>query len=403
MATGKWTEEFLESMRRETDPLADGVVAELFAQGGIGAVANLHQSLVAQDGVPQGGDVPKVLADYLEESARLPDWADPKITETGEKVLMSNGAIAFAILACASLPECYTDRRGIPVLWSTQQLNEHVHRRVWETAQFILDVLSPGGLRAGGKGILAAQKVRLMHATIRHLMLQAPEGEIDRLQTPGIAAVLLGHSWQEELGMPVNQEDLAFTQQTFAWVGVRSLRKLDAGLTAEQEEAVIHCWNVIGHIMGVRRDLQPRDVAEAELLFETIKARLAGVSPESQSMTAALLDFVEGMIELEHFKPLPAVLTRFLVGDETADLLAVPAPAPDESREARHWIEALEGFEHVTSDAFKLFSPTRKIAEWIFKTMLSKLFKMPRGWERKLFSLPQELASSWKIVDEEPI
>ena len=41
----------------------------------------------------------------------------------------------LACLLCASLPECYVARRGVPVLWLTQQLEQHTTRRLYETAQ----------------------------------------------------------------------------------------------------------------------------------------------------------------------------------------------------------------------------------------------------------------------------
>ena len=63
-----------------------------------------------------------------------------------------------------------------------------------------------GALDAGGAGIRSAQKVRLMHDAVRHLILE--------------------HGWDPALGLPINQEDQLGTLLTFSAVILDGLRKL---------------------------------------------------------------------------------------------------------------------------------------------------------------------------------
>lgn len=400
MAQARWTPEFLESMRQEMDPLADEVVRKLFEDGGLAQVGRLHGRLLDQDGVPVEG-LPDYLTEYLLETAD-PGDPDPDALRLAEEVLTSHGIVAFTILACASLPECYVDRPGVPVLWETQKLNAHVDRRSIETSQFVIGVMSPGGLEREGAGVRAAQKVRLMHASIRHLMLEKSDRELADGQAPDIAQQFLSHDWKHELGMPLNQEDLAYTLQTFGWVTVRSLRKFDAGLTPDHEEAVIHLWNATGRVMGIREDLLPANVAEAEQLFTAIKTRVADApSQEGQSLTAAILNFAESHIPgplHSRYGHVPRMLMRFLVGDETADMLAVPALTPEEARAAERIEQTIRRVEHREEALLRSSVHHRDMADWLFQHMAGGMVRMARGGERSMFDIPDHLAESWELT-----
>lgn len=417
MTQGKWTNDFLEAMRQETDPLADAVIADLFAHGETGEVMKLHRMLLAEGDLTQP-DLPPVLADYRAKTGQLPSWADPELILIAEKVLMSHGLIAFVILAGASLPECYADARGVPALVLTQKLTEHAKRRILETSQFIIQVLTPGALVEGGKGILAAQMIRLMHASIRHLILTQPASSAERAeQTADFVTVLHQHTWDASLGQPLNQEDMAYTLQTFAWVTVRSLRVLEAGMTPREEEAIIHCWNVIGHVLGIRRDLMPQSVEEAELLFTTIKRRVVGPSQDSQLLTRGLLGFLEEFwtkdvpipdtkldLKIDALSLIPPMIIRELIDEATAAQLGVPVIEPSLKEKLTRFLlgdlmrEALHVDEKVLHGSSKL----RQMSDVLFRTMLKKVTQMPRGWQRQLFAIPTELEASWGVTDTTP-
>ncbi|MBA2603289.1 MAG: DUF2236 domain-containing protein [Acidobacteria bacterium] len=399
MSTDKWTDEFLASMRQEMDPPADEVIRRLFDEGGLAGLRQFHSHILRNDGIPLDG-LPPYVVDYLLETAEPPAWMDRDAVRMAEEVLSSYGLIAFTVLAGASLPECYVDRPGVPALWLTQKINAHVYRRVVETSQFVMGVMVPGGLERGGKGIQAAQKVRLMHASVRHLMLQTPDEQLAKGTTSDIADVFRSHTWREELGLPINQEDLAYTLQTFAWVGVRGMRDLECGLTRDQEEAVIQVWNATGHTLGIREDLMPADVAEAQLLFERIKARIAAPSEEGASLQAALLNYQESLIPefMGNYRHLPRMIMRHLVGDDTANMLGVPPLMPVEVEEAHEGIALIEGLDHVEDHVFHGFSPVRKGAEWLFRRMLETYARLPAAWERDLFTIPEGLATEWSIA-----
>src|SRR5581483_7387456 len=126
-------------------------------------------------------------------------------------------------LFCYSLPFCYAARKGVQVVWLTSRRYTNPTRRIIETAQMVVDVMRPGGLSAGGTGVKTAQKVRLMHAGVRH-QIHAYTG------------------WNAEFGEPINQEDMAGTLMSFSWVVVDGLRRLGMGLNDAEAEAYLHAW-----------------------------------------------------------------------------------------------------------------------------------------------------------------
>src|SRR3954447_12870941 len=158
------TDSFLESMRQIGDPLADGVIAELFEKSEVGAVNSLMKNLITNE-FPEPESLPAVVRDYLTKTDKLPEWADANLITAGEQVFWRYGPKLILILHCYSLPFDYLDRNGVQVLALTTRLASNPTRRIVEVAQFLVDIMQSGGLSApGGRGRRTIQKVRLMHA-----------------------------------------------------------------------------------------------------------------------------------------------------------------------------------------------------------------------------------------------
>lgn len=101
--------------------------------------------------------------------------------------------------------------KSLQVLSATHRMDErHVHRRIYETAQLIIATYFARGLAAGGLGISAIQKNRLMHPRIRHPLTSPTQADADPKPCT-FADVLLAMPWDaSELGRPISFEDPAF-------------------------------------------------------------------------------------------------------------------------------------------------------------------------------------------------
>ena len=312
MSETRWTDAFLEPMRTVGDPLADQTIQAVIDSGGPQALEAVLRSLARNDAVvPE--DLPLAVQDYCAQTARLPSWADPTVIVKGQEIFDRYGAEITAILLCASLPSCYALAKGVHVLLLSRQLSEYVDRRINETARFMFDVMMPGSLVDNGLGVRATQNIRLLHATMRHIMLSKP-------------------AWQADWGYPLNQEDMAFTLMTFSVVVLDGLRRLNIALTPDEQAAYFHVWNVVGTILGVHPSLLPSDAEDGRALVDTIRRRQYGPSEAGTTVTTALITFLQHIIPGTVFDGFVVANIRFLVGAEVSDMLDVPEP---------HWTRAL--------------------------------------------------------------
>src|SRR3954470_3813794 len=281
--TFPWTDSFLEPMRQTGDPLADAVISELFAKSEVGAVNELMKTLITNE-FPEPATLPPSVRSYLEDTDRLPDWANPELIAAGERVFWRYGPKLVLIFHCYALPFDYLGRNGVQVLALTTRLLSNPSRRILEVSQFLVDIMQAGGLTApGGRGRRAIQKVRLMHAAVRKLAAESPD-------------------WKREFGLPVNQEDLAGTLMSFSWVVMDGLDKLGVSLSKSDREAYLHCWLVAGHLLGIRADLLPPDVESAGALSAAIARRQFGPTPEGQQMTKALVQMMADTLPGDVFR-----------------------------------------------------------------------------------------------------
>src|SRR5690606_16277595 len=104
-------------------------------------------------------------------------------------------------------------------------------------------------------------------------------------------------------------------------------------LTEERREAFLHCWSVVGLLMGILPELLPSSVDEAERLFLAIQARQKAATEEGRTLTRAQERFVEDSLRRQGIggRFVAPRLTRMLIREltpiEIAHLLDVRPPA----------------------------------------------------------------------------
>lgn len=343
MNVEKWTDAALDRMRTIGDPEADAAVAKVDLPGSVEQVSLFLANLIENDtsilGPNAKTQIPPAITEFIRDHSALPPWADPVKIQLGQAAFMRHGPAALAGLLCASLPECYSHKNGTQVLWYTQNLEEHTVRRVYQTALIILDVMrppshdgkEPGGLDAGGAGVLSSVKTRLFHAAMRHLILSRPGPDCPSVAPgarPSLAGELLHSDWNEEAwGKPINAEDAIFTLLTFSYVILRSWDRLGCGLSSAEREGYIHCWNVVGYFLGIPVELLPTSWDDAELGFTRLQEHQQEGSPEGVKLTDALRAVIGKIVpDATLATHIDHTLMRFLMSDRTADLVGVPHP-----------------------------------------------------------------------------
>jgi hypothetical protein len=373
MTEQRWTNDFLDAMREQCDPPADEAVRTLFQDGKVPAANALMKQLVVNENVSLEMLAPPLRA-YFEQSGRLPPWMDADLVLQGEEFFGRYGPHIVTALFCASLPSCYAAAKGVHVLHLTARMETDAHRRIVETAQMLVDVMSPGGLAPGGRGLRSAQKVRLMHAAVRHLIRRSGQ-------------------WNTAWDQPINQEDMAGTLLSFSTVVLQSLEKMGCELSEAERRAYYHAWRVVGFVLGVDERLIPETVDDGLRLQTVIQQRNYGATPEGRALTKALLELLDSITPGNLFNGMPATLIRHLLGDATAELLAVP-PAD--------WTRVLVGplrvLGWVGEEIVDLHGPQAvQLVELIGRKIVEGLVWVNRGPERVPFRLPTQLRETWDV------
>jgi hypothetical protein len=374
---------FLDACRAEADPEADALADRILAsvvQPGDDVAAPARRMLrafVETDVVPDAWSPPFV-REYL--TAPLPKPLVPgAVVRRGEQLFALHGPEILAALGCYSLPAAYAANAGVQVLAQTGFLESHPTRRLVETAQMIVDVMRPGGLAPGGPGVLAARKVRLMHAAIRRLILARAQPRWD-------AAAL---------GVPINQEDLAGTLATFAWLPLDALHKLGVRVPAEDRDAYVAAWGVVARLIGLREELVPDGAAQAEELSERIQARQvkpAVPNPDGRELLRALLAMMEEKVPVRALRFGPASLMRLFLPRDVADALGVPR-----RRFADLAVRAAARLVGVVNDVADAKPLERRFFGRLNLAIIQAVLDHERGGKRPAFDLPLSLRGTWQL------
>jgi hypothetical protein len=279
------------------------------------------------------------------------------------------------VLGFYSLPSAYAAAKGVQVLYRTAYLTKRPVRRVLETTQMVIDVMSPGGLGPGGRGVRVAEKVRLMHAAVRHLLRSDP-----------------AKPWDDSLGVPINQEDLAGTLMTFSYVVFDGLRKLGIVLDGDEQAAWLHAFCRVGQLMGVDEDLLPSSMSDAAALTRAIFTRQAAACPEGQAMMAALLEGLGGMMPIHGLAPSAARFFLEKVPFTDVDIPTILAiPEPSWSEHLLDWESRLGGLVHDVADG----PATGALLRWASLHLIQGFVVAERGGQRPAFAIPEKLSDLW--------
>jgi hypothetical protein len=338
--TSRWTDAVLDQARLQGDAEADEPIVDLLRQrhgrsrmsvGGYNHLVDLATALVAH---PELSLVPNShLSEELKQAGKLgasftpveaPPWVDEEKLARGSDLWQSDSILCIAVLYAHSLPACYLHAQGVPALYETDRLAEqkYLFQRIFETALMLDEVMRPGGVtvthdferaahEAGpearryiwGSGIVSARKVRYLHAYIRFMLLNPHMTQAGSHPPPAEPLTEPAQSylkqadarqkpWDMSLGIPINQEDLAFVLLTFGYVIPKGMETWGRRVPVEQKQGFLHLWRVVGYVMGVRSDLMTDDLDEAAALYEQILARHAGRSIAGPILTSGVMNLM---------------------------------------------------------------------------------------------------------------
>ncbi|MER6240575.1 oxygenase MpaB family protein [Streptomyces clavifer] len=371
-----YTETSLDALRRSGDELADATVAALFERGEVGKFNTLMR-YVSTAGAPLPDGLPDAAREYLSATSAPPAWVDWEEMEKARLFFIDNNVHISTALSFASMPACYVVPHVAKLLSATHGLS-YPSKRMAETGQFTVYLMQPDAFETGSRFIPAAQKVRLLHASIRHHLRRE-----DRWDT-------------DALGTPICQEDLIGGQMFFSLVVLDSLHRLGIHMSAEGADAYYYAWRVVGAMLGVDQDAVPKSLDEARQFLDLYMLRHMGPSEEGAHLTRQLIDLYEEVVPGTFFDPVVSALIRYLVGDTCADWLQVPRTT---------WDTVVGAMPHVLGvmEAIEDRSPlaARALDRIGHLTTLFELSSLTRGRVMH-YAVPEELRKDYGITDTVP-
>ena len=340
-----------------------------------------------------GPETSAVMDAYIEESSQLPAWADTTLIKKGQKLFELYGPEVFMLLNVSSLPMCYCCGNGAQVLYDTGRLmapngnTDPLARRLMETAQMIVNILSPGGLDANGRGITTLQKVRLIHASIRYFLKHQ--------QTP----------WDNaKLGEPINQEDLAGTLMSFGPVILTGLKNLGVKFSDEDATAYMHCWNVAWHMLGINEKLLPDTYEQGFELASKILNHQALPSEAGKALTSSCVTFINYVIPGNAFDSLPGYLMGYFLQDFSQASQKDLASCIGVSSQAHMKDKLVLRLTHFVTETLSIVESqdifVRKVVSAFNKLLLQGIIHYYNGGKGVQFFIPPSLEASWGLTNQ---
>ncbi|MES2766553.1 MAG: oxygenase MpaB family protein [Bacteroidota bacterium] len=367
---------YWDLQRQIGDPFADTTIERLIADGSFSSAREI-MTLLTGNKLFLPESTPPALKEYVLQASILPEWFDPEKIKQAERISTDFGLVGAFVLLCKSLPECYALHRGAQVLHATGRLIAHktvvapyIHR-IMETLQFASSVMQQGGFTENGRAIEAILKVRLIHAAIRYFTKNSPA------------------EWDvTELGVPINQEDLAFTLTTFSYSVIIGSRMAGIKVSHNQRENFVHMWAVTAYLLGITPENIPMDFEQSGILHRKILARQAGYSPEGEDLTKSLVEFMHYLC--------PSIITRWFtthlihhfVGEKVSNAIGI-------SSGTSRFIESAEKILHKTINIFTTYEQSTplfgKIMRWFTHNVVKAVLAHYSDRKSQQFQVPESL------------
>lgn len=292
---------YIEDKRQVGDINSDSFIKTILELGEIQEINSIFTELVYNKEV-KAAEMPDYFKNFFSQYSQMPDFYDQTKIDLAQDCFKRFGPSIIIAYFCKSLPECYACGKGSEVLIQTKRLTNHTRRRIAQTAQFVIDVMSPNGLSIDGRGVATSLKIRLIHSSIRYYFIKSVKSNRIQYDIP-------------LNGVPINQIDLLGTMLAFSVVVVQGLDGLGIKLTNEEKESILDLWKCVGFLIGIETELMPKDYAEAETLWQIITTTQDNFKPTSAGtvLNNDLIELLDNLIPFKFLDNIVLILMNKLI------------------------------------------------------------------------------------------
>ncbi|MEU3400785.1 oxygenase MpaB family protein [Streptomyces filamentosus] len=285
------------------DGLADPLMASMLDRGHVPAINTAWASWVNNDD-PLPSGLPAEFAAYLGRVNVLPDWADPVKLARAADFNRRRDTYLFMLYGLGSgIMSTVIPREAKSVYWSAGGAD--MQDRAAKTFTFGYDLAELNAFESSGQFVVTANKTRVVHAAVRHLLPQSPHWRAVADET-----------------VPISAADILVTFHSLGTYVYRKLRDWKIPFPAADQEAFLHSWQVAVHLLGVPHEHIPRTWAEAERQSAQVLTPILAPSTEGIALAEELLGLT-AQIDLGVTRGFLNEFVRYVLSDEVGDWLGL--------------------------------------------------------------------------------
>ncbi|TDV37772.1 uncharacterized protein DUF2236 [Actinophytocola oryzae] len=288
------------------DDEVDALLADLLRTGQVPAVNTALRSWVDNNDALPGG-LPANLATWLQKVNKLPSWADRAKLRLAADFNRRKDTYLFMLYGLGSgIMSTVIPREAKSVYWSAGGAN--MQDRAAKTFTFGYDLSDLNAFEPSGQFVVTANKTRLVHAAVRSLLPRSPH-------------------WQavadEPNRLPISNGDILVTFHSLGTFAHKKLKEWRVPMTAAEEEAFLHSWQVAIYLLGVREEFIPQTWAAAEAQSAQVLTPILTPSVEGRELAEDLLGLT-AQIDMGVTRGFLNEFVRYVLSDQVGDWLHLP-------------------------------------------------------------------------------
>ncbi|MCX5412006.1 oxygenase MpaB family protein [Streptomyces sp. NBC_00059] len=286
------------------DSATDPLMASLLKNGQVPAVNTAMASWVNNgDALPSG--LPAELAAHLRTVNKLPSWADQtKLTRAADFNRRKDTYLFMLYGLGSGIMSTVIPREARSVYWSFGGAD--MKDRAAKTFTFGYDLSQLDAFKPTGQFVVTANKTRLVHGAVRTLLPQSPHWKSGADQT-----------------IPISVADILVTFHSLGTFVHKKLVDWRIPMSAADEEAFLHSWQVAIYLLGVPEEYIPKTWAAAEAQSAQVLTPILAPTPEGLDLAEVLLGLT-AEIDLGVTRGFLNEFVRYVLSNEVGDWLKLP-------------------------------------------------------------------------------
>ncbi|MFD4692188.1 oxygenase MpaB family protein [Streptomyces sp. NPDC058463] len=320
------------------DSAVDPLMVSLLTNGQVPSVNTAMAGWVDNgDALPSG--LPAELRAHLEAANKLPSWADPVKLARAADFNRRKDTYLFMLYGLGSgIMSTVIPREARSVYWSVGGAD--MKDRAAKTFTFGYDLAQLDAFKPTGQFVVTANKTRLVHGAVRHLLPQSPHWKAGADQA-----------------IPISAADILVTFHSLGTFVHRKMLDWRIPMSAADQEAFLHSWQVAIHLLGVPDEFIPKTWAAAEAQSAQVLTPILAPTPEGLDLAEVLLGLT-AEIDLGVTRGFLNEFVRYALSNEVGDWLGLPRDYAAAALIRTVWpafILFREGLSPVAPGAFYMF------------------------------------------------